>query len=176
MAGTWVTKFHNIPCNTSKWMLSIENPTSSGKIVKVYRVWLQNNQVGALTGAQLIFELRKLITLTTISAGTSVTPKSQNSGNVALGTVVSWTNRTYTTIGTNALMRRLAWSTDETTVSTGTNDEWEMSFPHCIMWDSNYKDSNVEPIVLRENQALGLQQLTTATANFVDAFMEFTVE
>lgn len=176
MAGTWCLSGRAINLNTSKHLLSLENPTGSGKIAKIYRIWGQNTAGIALTGVILQLEMRKLVTLTSVSAGVAIAPVAYRSSNTALGTVTGYTDRTYTTIGTNSLMRRIPWTSDEATQITASQDEMELLKPYNVWWDSSYDDANCEPIVIREDQAFTIQQLTTSTVGFIDIFMELTVE
>ncbi len=176
MAGTWTLSCRAINFNTSKHLLSLENPSGSGKIAKIYKIYAQNSAGIALTGTQLQLEMRKLVTLTSVSAGIAITPQAYKSDNVALGTVTGYTNRTYTTIGTNSLMRRIPWSSDEANQTTASTDELELFLPYNVWWDSSYTDANCQPIVLNANEAFTIQQLTTSTVGFIDIAMEITVE
>lgn len=176
MAGTWRLSCRAINLNTSKHLLSLENPTGSGKVAKIYKIWGLNTAGIALTGVILQLEMRKLVTLTSVSGGVTIAPVSYRSSNTALGTVTGYTNRTYTTIGTNSLMRRIPWASDEATQTTATQDEMQLFNPYNVWWDSSYNDTNCEPIVIRADEAFTIQQLTTSTVGFIDIFMELTIE
>lgn len=176
MAGTWCLSCRAINFNTSKHLLSLENPSGSGKIAKIYKIYAQNTAGIALTGAALQLEMRKLVTLTSVSGGVAIAPQPYKADNVALGTVTGYTNRTYTTIGTNSIMRRIPWSSDEATQTTASTDELELFIPYNVWWDSSYNDTNCQPIVVRANEAFTIQQLTTSTVGFIDISMVITVE
>lgn len=175
MAGTWIARAQQCNFVTGKTLLSIENPTGSGKLVQVYRMWAQNTQLTALTGTSIVLQVRKLITLTSVSGGVLLAPRPFKSDNVALGTVSCYTNRTFTTVGSNLLLRQRPWASDEPSVGAGTIDEYEtLSYGQTIFWFG--RDSNVTPYVIRPNESLALIQLTTSTVGFADLFVEFTVE
>lgn len=170
MASTYIVKGDSIQFNTNKSLLALFNTAASGKILRVYRVWLANNQVSTVaSGGMAVIQLLRI---TAASAGTPIVPKAFDTTATALGTVVAGTNMTVTD---SSIFRRISWSYDEPTVQTGTNDEFETFQFWSILWDTGYNDSNVEPLVLREGEGVSIKNTTTLTANFIDCFIEFTV-
>ena len=178
MAGTWIAKISEVSWIQNAHHLSLENPTGSGKVVKVYRVGVYNDSPQRVTGILSQYRLDKLITLTTTSGGTSVIPQPLKTNNTALGTVTAYTKRTYTTVGTTYNLRKLLFSNDEIQhIASATSgvDELETMWSGMI-WDSSVRNTAVEPIVLRENQALTIVELTASPVNNASFWMEFTVE
>ena len=178
MAGTWIAKISEVSWVQNAHHLSLENPTGSGKIVKVYRVGVYNDSPQRVTGISTQIRLDKLITLTTVSGGTAVIPQPFKTNNVALDTVTAYTKRTYTTVGSTLTLRKLFYSNDEPThiASAGSGPDELETMWSAMIWNSSVRNTAVEPIVLRENQALTITELTASPVNNASFWMEFTVE
>jgi ribosomal protein L24 len=153
-------------------MIGIFNGTGSGKVVKVYRVTALNNQTVAVAGVNVIF---KLVKISTGSGGLYLTPvKHDSTSPVVPSQVVCATNMSYTTSG---LLRNLYWSNDEPLQTTATtNDEFELIPKFQTLWESSYKDTSVQPIILREGQGVALTNSTATAVGIADFFIEFTME
>jgi hypothetical protein len=170
MASTYIVKSTATAFAGSKYMLDVFNPAASGKVVRVYRVWAENNQIGpAVTGVTAIL---KLYRTTAASSGITLTPVSYDSTNVALGTITAGVGRTITA---SSLFRNYFISNDEPTILTGTNDEWQQFKSICEIWNSGTRNTAIDPIVCQAGQGLALQNSTTTTVGNIDVFMEFTV-
>lgn len=170
MASTYTISRLGAPLTTSKHILDVFNPAASGKIVKVYKIWICNAQTSSITGVPLQFTIFRT---TASSAGTTIVPVSYDSTNVTLGTVSAGTGRTITN---GAAFRRVWWSSNEAVNNGGSVDEWQNYLTYNIWWNSAFNDANVEPIVCRAGEGVTIQQITTSVVGSVDAFMEFTVE
>ena len=169
MASTYVVKGTAVPFANLKYMLDIFNPTGSGKIVRVYRIWVENNQIAAVTGVTPILKIHRS---TASTGGVTLLPVSHDSSNTALGTITAGTGRTVTT---SSLFRNIAIPSDEATPLTGSWDEWQQ-FKHISeLWNSGSRVAAIDPIVCRENQGLSIQNSTNTTVGSVDLFIEFTV-
>lgn len=159
--------------NTNKTMIGVFNGAGSGRVVRLYRAWLLNNQTTAVTGVNVLLELRGL---TTGSGGTSIIPTKHDTEDEALPSqVITATNMTTTT---STLFRRCYWSSDEP-VAAGPNSNDEIqTIPYMnIIWDSywSYNNSTVQPIVLRAGEGIALICTTVTTVGVVDAFFEISV-
>lgn len=156
----------------NRCVLGIYNGTGSGKVVRVYKIWALNNQTVAVTGVRLQFDIRKL---TTGSGGTPLAPVKHDSSSPSFpAQVVAAQNMSYTL---SDLIRRIPWSNDEpVSFTANTIDELEVVPSLNVWWESSYTDSNVQPLVLREGQGLGIIQTTSTTVGVADFFMEITVE
>lgn len=171
MAKTYTASALGIAFASNKSMLAILNAHGTRK-VKIYRIWVLNNQTSAVTGVLTTMTVRKLSALT---GGTAVTPVAHDTSNtsVDLTSVTCVTNGTATNTSDNA-WRQIIWSTDEPAVSTATNDEWQCIIPLMLIWDST-GDSNIEPITLNTNEGLSITQPGANTVGVADFFIEFTV-
>ena len=152
-------------------MIDVFNPAASGKIVKIYRIWVENNQVGpAVTGVTANL---KLFRTTAASAGYTIVPVSYDSANVALGTITAGIGRTITA---SSLFRNYFISNDEPTILTGTNDECQQ-FKHITeLWNSGTRNTAIDPIVCQAGQGVAIQNSVATTVGNIDLFIEFTVQ
>jgi hypothetical protein len=178
MAQTFLATANGIPFTaTNQSILCVFNGSGSGKILKVYRVWLENCQVTALTGGNNILTLSRITAAT--ASNWTIAPVSLDTTNTSLpAQVIAGAKFTVTT---SDIFRRMMWSNDEPTIATGTIDEFQLFAPYTCMIDNSYTDANVIPIVCREGQGVSIQNVgfsATAPANagLVDCFIEFTSE
>lgn len=171
MAKTYTAAAVGTAFASAKSLLAIYNAHASRK-VSVWRVWQLNNQTSAVTGVLTSCALRRI---TSLSAGTAITPVAHDTSN----TSIDLTSISVATGGTIAnssdiQFRIWMWSGDEPAVSGATSDEFQCIVPLNCVWDST-GDSNIEPIVLNQNQGVHVQQPGANAVGITDVFMEFTV-
>jgi hypothetical protein len=170
MANTWTAWFPGVIFAAGKNMAAILN--TGARVLRVKRVGLLNGQTAGVTGQICNLELRIYRGTATLSAPTSVTPVAHDSTNSALSGVTS--GYAGTLGGTPYAIRRLPWSSDEAKLTTLVNNELEGIVPLNIIYDS-YGDSNVQPIVLRQNEMLCVYSVA-GTAGLLDSWIEFLDE
>lgn len=159
---------------TNKCLLGIFNGVGSGKIVRVYRTILLNNQTTAITGIALKLNINLL---STGSGGILLNPVKHDSQHLAIpAQVVTSTNMTYTT---SQIYRIVPWSTDEPN-SQGVHSIDELQLLNSLNDMTNhwwsFNNTTIQPIVLREGQGLGIINTTVTAVGVVDCFIEFSVE
>lgn len=170
MASTYIARSSAVAFASGKYMLDVFNPAASGKILRVYRVWVENNQQGpAVTGVTAILKLHRI---TGASAGVTIVPISYDTTNVALGTVTAGSGRT---IAASSLFRNYFISNDEPTINTGSTDEWQQFKTITELWNSCTNNTAIDPIVCREGQGVAVLNSTATTVGNIDVFIEFTV-
>jgi hypothetical protein len=171
MAKTYTAAAIGVAFASNKSLLGIFNAHATRK-VKIYRVWVLNNQTSAVTGVLTSMSLRKLSNLT---SGSAVTPVQHDTANatVDLTSITCVTGGTATQTADNP-MRVFVWSGDEPAVSSATSDEFECIVPLMCVWDST-GDSNIEPIVLNTNEGVHVVQPGANAVGLLDVFIEFTV-
>jgi hypothetical protein len=171
MAKTYTASAIGIAFGSNKSLLAIQNAHATRK-VKIYRVWMLNNQTAAVTGVLTSCSLRKLSAL---SGGTAVTPLAHDTGNatVDLTSVTCVQGGTATQTGDNP-WRVWMWSGDEPAVSSATSDEFQCIVPLMCIWDST-GDSNIEPITLNTGEGIHIVQPGSNAVGVADFFIEFTV-
>lgn len=172
MAQTYTAAALATAFGNNKSMLAIFNGTGSGRVVRIKRIWVLNNQTAAVTGVLTSFALKRS---SAQSAGTAITPTKHDSNSEALpGTVLVATGGTVTQTADVAL-RTWVWSNDEPAASGATSDEFECLVPLNCVWDSATGDADLEPITLREGQGIDVRHTGTTTVGVCDIFIEFTM-
>lgn len=170
MAASYTLTAQNIAFAANKCMACIFNGVGSGKVVRVYRIWVYNNQLVTVTGVLTNLEIRKI---TAASGGTDLTFTKHDSNSAAVdANIVAGTNKTVTLGG---LYRRVLWSTDEPTANTAISlDEFECFMPFTNIWSMGYADTNSEPITLREGEGVTVMN-TGGSIGQCDLFFETTI-
>lgn len=170
MAQTYTLSATGITLAANKALLGVFNGSGSGRVVRVYRVWVLNNQVTAVTGVVGVLELRRI---TTGSGGTAISPVQHDSNNESFpAQIVAASNMSVTT---GDLIIRSFWSSDEPQAGTISIDEIQTVPAMNLVFDTAYSGTNVEPIVLREGYGLALMNITS-TVGIADVFFEITME
>lgn len=173
MTATWVLIGRDIAWSASaKYMLSIFNGVGSGKIVRVYRIWVLNNQSVAVTGVFPVYDIRRI---TAQSGVTAVAPVPYDTASTAIPAQI--TCGTVGTITMTDVFRRFVFSSDEPRTNAAlSQDEIEAIPALSLIWDAGYGDSNVESIVCREGYGVVIYCAGIASAaGIVDILIEFTV-
>lgn len=174
MANTWRAVATGITWATAaKSMLRVFNASGSGVVLRVYRIWVQNNQTVAVSG--VLPEVRIVRLSTTGSGGVTVTPVAHDTSSTALPAQVTSASGDTTPGTIDATFRRALFSGDEPIVGGAATNNFETLVPLCVMWDGGYDDSNIEPIVLREGFGVSVYcpGIASAAGN-ADFIIEFT--
>lgn len=171
MANTQTAYFNGVAFAATKNMAAILNTHATEKI-KIRRIGLLNAQTAAVTGVLCAIELRLYTATATLAAPTAVVPVKHDSTKAAPTSATI--GHAGTPGGTPAVLRRIFWSSDEATISTGTLDEWETLVPLNIIWDAGYYDPIVEPLVLNQNEMVSVYNVSGA-AGLLDVWIEYTV-
>jgi hypothetical protein len=176
--NTFLLAANGIPftaTNTSH--LALFNGPGSGKVLRIYRVWVVNSaQDTGLTGAQQLLGLNRITAVT--ASNWRIEPVSYDS--TAPNIPVQILAGSKFTVTTTDLFKRVAWSSDEVNSQTSTIDEHQLVPGFTYLWDVGYNDANVEPIVCREGfgvsvQNIGYTAVAPANAGYLDVFIEFTM-
>lgn len=167
MAASFTVLAKDILFAQNKCMISVYNTSPTVK-VKIYRAWMLNNQVNAVTGVLTNLEVRKL---TAHSGGTTLTPTPHDSTLTLPANITAATNASFTA---TVLYRRFLWSTDEpvTTATAMSLDEFQIIMPLNCVWTQGYGEV-LEPIVLNQNEGFGIIN-TGAFVGQADLMLEFT--
>lgn len=171
MAQTYTAAAIGTAFGNNKSMLAIFNGSGSGRIIRVYRVWVLNNQTAAVTGVLTTWTLRRS---SAQSAGTAITPTKHDTTSESMPAQVAIATGATVTQTSDVAFRAWVWSNDEPAASSATSDELECLIPLNCVWDST-GDSNIEPIVLRETQGLDVRHSGSSAVGIADIFMEFTL-
>jgi hypothetical protein len=171
MAQTYTVGVVGATFGNGKCMFGVFNGSGSGRIVRVKRVWVLNNQTSGVTGVLTTWELRRT---SAQSGGTAQTAVKHDSNSEAIPAQILFATGPTATDTSDAALRRWMWSNDEPAAAALTNDETECIIPLSCVWDST-GDSDIEPLVLREGQGLNVKHSGSSTVGVCDIFVEFTM-
>jgi hypothetical protein len=160
---------------SAKNMMSLWNGAGSGVIARIYRIWMINNQLSAVTGVTLcVWDVRRVTVRT--SGGAAVTPVKHDtaSGAVPAQVIVETTAVTLTT--TDVLLRGL-FSNDEPAANAAmTCEEMCDLVPLALVWDSGYgSGGTIEPLTAREGEGWVVTEVSGAAVGVLDVVFEFTL-
>lgn len=159
---------------TDKSALDVTN--GSTKVVRAYRMWHFDIGPTANNGGFIEMHIARF---STSAVGYSNTPVRSRDSNAALlpHGISAGSTRIESTSVTEELFRSYMRCTDEWLTTDSSNiDVWELEVPLSLVWDAGYRDSTIEPIVLRKSCGVHIRQQTGATANAAaDYEIEFTV-
>ena len=172
MAQTYTAVFSGVTFGNNKSMAGIFNGVGSGRVLRVKRVWVLNNQTAAVTGVLTTWAMRRS---SAQSAGTAITPvKHDTTSENMPAQVLCATGATVTSVAADNF-RTFVWSNDEPAASSGTSDEFECLVPFNCVWDAATGDADLEPMVLREGQGIDMRHTGSSVVGVVDLFIEFTM-
>lgn len=150
----------------TKTHFSIVNESGSGVLISIRKLFPINVSIGALTGAALRMEARKL---TAHSGGTAITAQSCDSTNPALPAQVTIkTNGTPT--GTTLLYPFIITTEEESATAALTKNVFQ------AMTNLQPEGPEQQEYRLREGEGFSIFQSTNATVGSFAWFMVFTVE
>lgn len=171
MAATFTALFAGVAFGNNKSMAGLLNGSGSGRVLRVKRIWVLNNQTSAVTGVLTTFEVRRS---TAQSSGTTVTPVKHDTSSSNLAAQVLCAHGATVTSAAADAVRKFMWSNDEPAASTGTSDELECLVPLNCVFDAATGDADLEPLVLREGQGIDVRHTGSSAVGVVDVIIEFT--
>lgn len=162
MAASYTCLATSVTWAASKNMIALFNASGSGKIIRLYRVWVTTNQISGVTGGVALLGVHRFTTVGT--GGTTVSFLKHDTNSAAVPAQITCVHGP-TAITSTGLFRQISFPTDEIAVSGATWEEM-MSF-HVFgkIWDAGYEDTTIEPLVCREGEGIVLQ--TPATGTYV---------
>jgi hypothetical protein len=164
---------HGAAFASAKSMLALFNGAGSGRVLRLYGVWMIQNSTTVTTATLTSVDLIRCTNLVIGSGAAATVAKHDSDSETLPAAIVGYTGGTPTTVAAD-IFRRLRWSADEPAVSGATIDELQMLPFLTRLWDSGYMDSNVEPIVCPEGYGVTLTQPGANTNGTVDVYFEFT--
>lgn len=172
MAQTYTAAFLAVAFGNNKSMAAILNGAGSGRVIRVKRIWILNNQTSIVTGVLTSFALKRS---SAQSAGTSVTPTKHDTASEAMPAQVLIATGATVTQTADVALRQWVWSNDEPAAGTGTSDEFECLVPLNCVWDAATGDADLEPLVLRAGEGVDVRHTGSTTVGVCDIFIEFTL-
>lgn len=174
MAQTYIVRASAVAFANNKHMFTAWNGSGSSRIVRITRIWMMNEQTGAVTGVITRLFIYKMTADGT--NGTTLTPVKYdtNSENMPAQVIFRTNPSTGITYDTSTLYRSYCFSTDEYGVGDTTIDGVE-TFPSIMLvWDVGYGDSSVDFLTLREGEGITIFN-TPGAAGTCNIAVEFTL-
>lgn len=154
-----------------KNIIAVYNGTGSGKIVKVYRIWLYNNQTQAIAGVLSKFQIRRI---SAIGGGIPCQVVKYNSQSDLLPSQIVVTTGPSAALGD--IFRQITWSTDEPTITSGGIDEAETNSLYTLVWNCGLFNTTLQPITLRYGEGITINHIGATNVGVIDAIIEFSIE
>ena len=163
MAATYTVTAQGVALPTTaaaKTLLSVFNLDATQKL-NITRVWVQNTGIAAVTPAYQVLSLGRHTTDQTTGA-TTVTPLKHdtNSSNLTNATAKHSPTTSVTLIDT---FRQISWSGDEFATGVAKIENLQTLPQFALIWESGYGDTNIEPIVLNQNEGLAVTSAGVAS-------------
>lgn len=162
----------NITVGNNKSLLSLYNPTGSGKIVRLREFYLRNPQTSAVTGVAGDFRLFRFAMGSAPTGGASVAVVKHDTADT-LGTgIVAGTGHTISGEETNAL-DRIIMSTDDWGPGTLDQEGAQQNIANYLPARSK-RDPQLKAFTARGGQGLHMKFATNSTAGTMDIIFVFT--
>jgi hypothetical protein len=145
---------------------SLMNAAGSGVVISVQKVFPINLSIGAITGAALLMDARRI---TAHSGGTTVTPQKADSDNANLpAQVTCLTNGTLT--GNTRIFPFVITTEEETATAALTKNSF------MAMQNLMPEGGEIQELRLREGEGFSISQVTNATVGSYAWLVVFTVD
>jgi len=132
-------------------------------------IWAQNVTVPTTTVATAVSGATFTISAAGTAMAAGITQIPAQFGYINTG------SKATVTVDAAGIFRRMAWSSDESTIQVGDVDSLESNYLWTLLFDAGNNDANIEPIVIRAGFGLSVQNVGMVLGT-IDVFMEFTIE
>lgn len=163
---TYYAVADNVAFANGKSHISIMNAAGSGKLVAIRKMYAVNLSIGAITGAALRMDARRI---TAHSGGTAVTPVKADSLNDNLPAQI--TVLTNGTLTSPTLLYPFIVTTEEETATAAFTKNMFMA-----MTNLQPEGLEIQELRLREGEGFAVSQITNATVGSYAWFIVFTVD
>lgn len=170
MAASFTIPAIGVTFGANKSLVTLFNGASSGRVLRIYRILILNNQTVAIAnGVVTALEIRRV---TGTSGGTDITSVKHDTNSSDLASQIAI--KTGATDTVTDRLKQFYWSTDEPLNTGVTIDEWQCIPNFNFVWESGYGETNIDPIVLREGQGITIKQPGSNVLGLCDIYIEFT--
>lgn len=133
MAATFTASFIGATFGNNKSLATVYNGVGSGKVIRIYRIIMLNNQTVAIAnGVITTIEIRRI---TASSGGAAGLKLKHDTNSSDLNANITVTTGSTDTVSSDTY-RRFLWSTDEPALTGATLDEWQCLPVFNVVWDS----------------------------------------
>lgn len=167
---TWYVTADAVALANNKQMLSIYNGASSGKVIKLRKLFLVNLQLAAATGVAVRFDVKRLTTGAP-TGGATVTPVAADTTNVAIPAQVVCMSGATGGLVEGSLLFPITFSNDEVGAT--------QAFPSSLLMQATNwlpEGREITELVLRETQGVTVKCVTNTAIGSMAIFAVITVE
>lgn len=164
---TFLALYAGIAPAANKYMATLFNTSSTRKVV-VQRIWAILTQIAAAAGATLEQHLE---TITARTAGSTVTPTSNDSSDSLSAGITADTGSTAVTDG-NELVRFIMTG-DQVALGDNGTIKTRQFLSNALVYE---KKDFTKGLTLRQNQGLSIKNITSNTTGTMSYLIEFTDE
>ncbi len=163
---TYIASASGVAPATNKSMICLHNATGSGVTVRVHDIYMfKTGMLTAVTGVNSVVEVRRV---TSVSAGTTVTPEKFDTNNANLPAGV--TVRHNGTVSDGNVLYSLVVQNDEVPLTGISNHIFDESVFKPM------KQIKSQPFVLRESEGIHVKNVTNTTVGSYTMVVIFSVE
>lgn len=156
MAQTYTLYAAGVAWAANKNMIAISNHTGSGRVLRLFRLWLINYASATVTGGFCAAQLDRCSSVASFTAGTALTFLKHDSNSENLPAQILANTGTTTVLTRTGTFRNHTICNDEVALSSGHIEDFRTLVPMCIIWDAGYGNSTIEPIVMRTGEGVVL--------------------
>ena len=175
MAQTYTISTYS-QLGSNKTMLAIFNGAGSGRVIRVYKVWTIHNPLLAVTSTLTVLNLERLSNVTGGNSLTSSVDRHDTTSE-SISSISQITITDSSTITASSTIRQIVWSANTPASIGAQNTIGELQSIYSLMrvFEAGYYNANLEPLVLREGEGIGIRQPGANTNGFIESIIEFTM-
>jgi hypothetical protein len=152
----------------NKYHISILNAASSGRIVRLIKLFAVNVRVAGVTGVGVRFDAFKI---TAHSGGTTITTEKMDTANENLPALI-----TIRTAPTAVTLGNRMWGFATTNEETGATMNLNLGFHVMQSMNLMFESDRIQEMILREGEGFALRQITSSTVGTYGWLLVFTTE
>jgi hypothetical protein len=159
-------------------MIAIVNHTGSGRVLRLFRLWLINTASAAVTGGTCVSQLDRCTSVASFTAGTALTFLKHDSNSETPPATVLANTGTTTVLTRSGTYRNIMSYNEEIVLSTGHPEDLMTLVPFGLVWDAGYGNSTIQPITMREGEGVVLYTPSSGGGTYagnVDICAELTL-
>lgn len=173
---SYCVSFDHVSFGTApRSVAAIFNGASSGRVLRVYKVYVTNGWTGAAVTGGL--NAMQMLLSTSQSSGTAVTPTKYDTTSEDVPAQVLFAHGA--TVGGGVLFRSFLLASDELTTRAATvQDDWQAVPALQLIYDTaRYSQGTIQPLTLREGEGFHIKFVSGRNnVGQVTTIVEFTTD
>lgn len=171
---SYCVSFDHVAFGTApKSLAAIFNGSSSGRVLRIYKIYVMNGWTGSSVSGGL--NVVSLMLSTSQSSGTAVTPTKYDTTSEDVPAQVLFAHGA--TVGDGAVFRTILLASDDlTSRATTVQDDWQAVPSLQLIYDTaRYSLGTIQPLTLREGQGIHVKFVSgTNNVGQATTIVEFT--